>query len=189
MMVHMFTRSAVIVGLLLLGFPAQAQELVLGHPDLLLIEGEIRPGAAAEFSALADANPQASTVILNSGGGRLNESMLIAEAVGLRGMDTVVLPDLVCNSGCVIVFAAGKNRAAMGKFGVHQVAGEGFNNAELQEELGRVAALLTREEVSLKVLVPMLRTPHNEIYYFSREELDEFGFNRGHVAWLDRKPP
>lgn len=155
---------------------------VAGHPELILIEGVIDQGLAARFAVTQRIAPQATTVVLQSPGGLVGEAVLIANAIRAAKMDTVILPDLVCNSSCVFIFAGGVNRAAFGEVGVHQLTGGG----DIQGDLSAVAKIFADAGIASGLLYRMLATPHEEVYFLTSEEKQAFGLNAGHVKWLDK---
>jgi len=77
----------------------------------VIVVGTLREGSADEIQKIIDAAPSASSLVLNSNGGRAHEAQQLAHIVRNRHLDTYVEDQ--CVSACTYVFLAGKDRAAM----------------------------------------------------------------------------
>lgn len=87
--------------------------------NALVLRGDIKLGAYAQFKAALDAAPTAKSLALTSNGGWLNEGERIAKLVRARGLATVAVGP--CLSACALIFAAGEQRwiGAQGRVGFH----------------------------------------------------------------------
>lgn len=161
---------------------AQAQDFapffVLNDlPNVIVLDGEIDFRTPLAFRRALTANPQAHTVVLNSGGGSVQAGLLVAEEVYDRGMNTIILPDFQCLSACSFVFLAGQARIAEGKLGVHQMSGSDDIEAA-QLNLSDVLETLAKYGVSQEVITRMLRTKAEDMYVFTPQEVASLGITR-----------
>jgi hypothetical protein len=74
----------------------------------LRISGEIGTGFAAELAQVLHDTAGVSTLQLSSNGGRMYEAIAAAKQIRALGLDTHVADQ--CNSGCTLLFLAGRNR-------------------------------------------------------------------------------
>lgn len=163
-------------------FPGQAASQEFGSPavgiygTIVRIDGEITPEVAISFAAVLESHPELKAVSLNSPGGRVLPALEIARSINSKGLSTSVPQADQCHSACALIFLAGKERIAHGKLGVHQISG--VNDPSLtQTAIGRIYEdLLTFNTPSYLVSL-MLRTPPEDIYVFSPEELERYSIN------------
>lgn len=146
-------------------------------PNVIVLDGEIDFRTPLAFRRALTANPQAHTIVLNSGGGSVQAGLLLAEEVYDRGMTTVILPDFQCLSACSFVFFAGHARITEGKLGVHQMSGSDDIEAA-QLNLSDVLETLAKYGVSQEVITRMLRTKAEDMYIFSPQEVASLGITR-----------
>jgi hypothetical protein len=152
-------------------------------PTVILLNGEIDIRSALEFRKALKAAPTASILVLNSPGGSVQIGLLIADDVFEKGISTYIPPGGFCASACAYVFLAGRSRTAAGRLGVHQISSEVQDNASIQLNLSDVIEALNKYGTSPEVMTLMLKTPSDQIHYFSDEEIAPFGLNR-----IDRPP-
>lgn len=143
----------------------------------LVISEEITPDTLVNFGILVKQNPDLSIVILNSPGGKVYPAMVIAEMIHKHGLSTAVIEGSLCASACSIIFLAGKARLALGDLGVHQISGVS-DPSLTQSTISDIYSSLTTFGTHPKVIELMLKTPPDEMYYFSRQELVDYGLNR-----------
>ncbi len=94
-------------------------------------------------------------------------------------LTTVILNENECLSACALIFFAGTERLAWGSLGVHQIrSAEGQGDMiGGQFALADVIDALNDYKVPSEVIGFMLRTPPDEMYILSREELTAFGLD------------
>ena len=86
----------------------------------IVLQGRIGGGSADALQSVLDATPNATTLILDSKGGRITEAADIAIRVKQRQLDTMVRNQ--CLSACTYIFLAGMHRVATANasLGFHQ---------------------------------------------------------------------
>jgi hypothetical protein len=156
-------------------------------PTVILLNGEIDLRSALEFRKALKAAPTASLLALNSRGGNVQIGLLIAEEVFERGLNTYVPPQSVCASACSFIFLAGRSRTAVGQLGVHQISSDVQDNAYTQLNLADVIEALTKYGTAPEILALMLKTPSDQMHFFSYDEILRFGLNRT-IAPLNGQP-
>lgn len=139
----------------------------------LYLTGKIEKGDRDIFKEnvveLINAGHDVDTVVLNSNGGLLQESVWMALTVKSLGLNTAVLNDDICASACVTILSAGKNVRIdpKAKVGVHQAAIDGKVNE-------RATALLTLVQTFLKFPThlneELIKTPPNKIYWLTEKD-------------------
>lgn len=148
------------------------------YPGIILLNGEIDIRSPLEFRRALQAVPNAKLVLLDSPGGSVPSGLLIAEEVYDRKLDTLVPTNSTCASACSFVFLAGRSRKVNGRLGVHQMQGDVQDNAYTQLNLADVVEAITKYGTAPGVLALMLKTPSDQIHYFSEDEIQQFGLNR-----------
>ncbi|MBT9373361.1 hypothetical protein [Rhizobium sp. CSW-27] len=139
------------------------------------IDGTITSEVAAEFTTLA-ARPGVKSVSLNSPGGRVFPALEIARAIKAAGLNTIVPPGDECHSACAFIFLAGSERIAQGKLGVHQISG--VDDPSLtQTAIGQIYEDLVTFNAPSYLVSRMLRTPPEDMYIFTPEELERNSIN------------
>lgn len=155
-------------------------------PNVLFQVGEIESDQYGEFRR-AIVNHKISTVVLDSPGGNVYESLDMAGTIFDRGLSTYVPKEAECFSACSFMFFAGRERYSSGKLGVHQTsyADEIGNKKAKIGEVDSAAQLSTADIIQYlnefgtppKVYEWMLRTPPDAMHIFSMEELEELDLN------------
>ena len=86
----------------------------------LWLQGTLGEGSDDEVQRALGANPQVTTVMLSSRGGRAAEASRIAKMIGQKHLDTTVRGS--CASACTYLLLAGEHRKAEGsaKVGFHR---------------------------------------------------------------------
>lgn len=182
----MSVRSAIALFVLCLGSSAaQAEQSHFGpfvtdtaYPTSILLDGEIEIGSALEFKRALAAAPAATVLALNSPGGDVQIGLLIADNVFEKGLTTFIPPGSVCASACSYIFLAGRSRTALGRLGVHQMHGSVQDNASVQLNMADVFEALNKFGTSPEVINLMLRTPSEDVHFFTDDEIARFGINR-----------
>ncbi|MCR9061932.1 MAG: hypothetical protein NXI02_31710 [Rhodobacteraceae bacterium] len=168
--------SAVALGMSLAGQVA-AQDVRLIGPNTLRIDGTISVATEKSFHRLAD-EADIHTVELNSDGGQVYAALSIADRIHLQGINTWIKPGEECYSACALVFLAGKRRLADGILGVHQIYSEEENNSLTQAIVSDIFASLSVYGTPDELVALMLRTPPEEMYIFSPDEVERLGITR-----------
>ncbi len=84
-----------------------------------------------------------------------------------------------CASACSIIFFAGEQRVALGQLGVHQMSSSGGGSLTgLQFVLAEVLSAFDAFDVDDRVLQKMLRTPADNMYYFTAAEKEAWGIDK-----------
>ena len=144
----------------------------------LLLDGRIVPGTFSVLKEQLDEFPEVQFLALNSPGGRVTEGLSIAKLVEERGITTLVTEGHSCFSSCSFIFLAGSARYVRGgQLGVHQFTGSG-DEAIAQELVAEIYDTLLEFGISSHVMSRMFRTPSDQIYVFSNEQLVTFEIDR-----------
>ncbi len=151
------------------------------YPTVLFLNGPIEAGAVNNFrKALREHKP--SVLVLNSPGGSVSEGLEISAIVNDRGMETLIPETADCASACSFIFFAGAPRTIQGRLGVHQFASSTertestrITQTVTQDVAARIIDYLNEFETPGKVFVRMYETPPQEMYWFSRQEIDREG--------------
>jgi len=144
----------------------------------LLLDGSITPGTFLAVKEKLDGFPEVQFLALNSPGGSVTEGLSIARLVENRGITTLVTEGHTCFSSCSFIFLAGSARYVRGgQLGVHQFTGSG-DEAIAQEVVAEIYDTLLGFGISSHVMSKMFRTPGDQIYVFTEEELIAFEINR-----------
>lgn len=160
------------------------------EPELIYLDGEIGLGAADDFMRARRVAAQASTLVLTSDGGHVEEAKAIARQVRSLGLNTYVPLRRGCYSACAYIFFAGVNRRATGQLGVHQVSDPGFTALSLQRDLADLLDLLFEFGVDTRIATAMLRTPPEALYILDTKQIAMLGVDLDgtqSLDWLDDK--
>jgi len=163
-----------------IALPAASQTIsvdgVSVQGSVLRIEGEISQAVADTFLKAMPAHPDLKKVSLNSPGGRVFPALDIARAIRAAGLSTSVPIADQCHSACSLIFLAGKERIADGKLGVHQISG--ITDPSLtQSAIAQIYEYLVSFNTPSYLVSRMLRTPPDDMYVFSPEELERNAIN------------
>jgi hypothetical protein len=150
------------------------------------LEGEIAEGDAERIrKQTLEATPRPERLILQSGGGVVQEALALGRFIRAQQIDTRMLPGEVCYSACPYLLAAGVRREIPGEasVGVHQhYFGEStllpasFAVEDIQRGQGEVMLYLDAMGIDPMVMQHALTTPPDEIYVLLPEQLQEYGF-------------
>lgn len=141
------------------------------------ITGEFDANLVGEFRAAVARAVSVTTVELHSPGGQVYSGLEIARIIHNLGLKTWIMAGDECYSACSIAFLAGKIRQADGLLGVHQVSGAN-DDSLTQSVISDVFDALRKFGTPDALVSRMLRTPPDEIYVFSADELENLGINR-----------
>ncbi|HYC65399.1 MAG TPA: GNAT family N-acetyltransferase [Reyranellaceae bacterium] len=137
----------------------------------LHIEGSLGTGVAKSARLLLDEHKSIRTVLLNSPGGRIGEGQDLFDMIRQRKLNTHVLGE--CHSACTIAFLGGAERTISpdGVLGFHQGGFPGMNAAEMRDANLHHERFLIRAGVSREFAARALKTPHNDIWVPTHDEL------------------
>ena len=173
--------------------PAHARTQTFGpftidsdRPGEITLGGEIDLGAALDFRRALSSAPGATTLVLDSPGGAVAIGLLIADDVDRLKLATVIPAGAKCFSACSFVFLAGSSRHAFGSLGVHQISSDSPDLVAAQRDISDIIDILTRFGTPAEVLTIMFRTPPDQIYVFSAEEIARFHIERDADGQADR---
>jgi hypothetical protein len=175
------------------GRAAPARELDFSSPasfelvgdGRMLLTGAIDPGAADRFAEeIEKRGDYIRTVVLASPGGSVNDALRIGRLIRENGFATEVEAGSYCASSCPLIFAGGEERIAGegAAIGVHQVFT--VSDAAMSGNQGMHSAQRTSAEcqrylmdmgIDLRVWLHAMETPADELFYFTADELTEFG--------------
>lgn len=158
--------------------PLEAVADVTHQDDMTIrITGAFDARLVDEFRAVVARAPNVATVELHSLGGRVYSGLEIARIIYDLRLNMWITAGSECHSACSIAFLAGELRLADGLLGVHQVSG--VNDDSLTQSVISDVFDALREFGTPDALISrMLRTPPDDIYVFSTDELEDLGINR-----------
>lgn len=147
--------------------------------------GRIDPGTAALFAAFVEAEGEgAETLHIHSPGGSVSDAIEMARMVRNAGLHTVIPDDGYCASACPLLFAGGVERRAGANawVGVHQVYAveipglAGLRDvdqsiSDIQTTIADCQDLLVEMGVDPRVWINAMRTPPEELYVLTADEL------------------
>lgn len=133
--------------------------------------GTLREGSAAKVQKILDAAPGATTLVLNSNGGRLFEAQQLARAVRNRNLDTYV--EHQCVSACTYIFLAGRDRVATpnAKIGFHQPSFPGLDADTQRFMMQDMINVYRATGLPDEFIQRIGRTSPEDMWYPTREEL------------------
>jgi hypothetical protein len=182
---------------------AHSAELFAG-PDRsgtvkLKLQGDIKKGDAKKFAQLVVDNPNRFSLELDSPGGDLNEAIKIAKMVSSLYFTTSVKPNGVCASACFFIWLDGYNRLGSplpefgGRIGLHRpyLVNPEFNDTSRfrqNQAQTKIVEHLDSRFVPRRLTDIMMSRPSNDIYWLSKEDLDELGeYNSANEEFLVAK--
>ena len=137
----------------------------------VIVYGMLREGAAVEVQNILDAVPGATTLVLNSAGGRVHEAKLLARTVRNRNLNTYV--EDLCASACTYVFLAGKDRAATpnARIGFHQPSFPGLDADDQRSRTQDMLEAYRAAELPEAFIQRIAKTHSEDMWYPTRDEL------------------
>ncbi|HWK15283.1 MAG TPA: hypothetical protein VNS02_12865 [Rhizobiaceae bacterium] len=169
----------IVVSALLVAPPAVSQGLggaVEVKGAEIRIEGSIDQAVADSFIQQMKSHPGLERVSLNSPGGLVSPALEVARAINAAGLKTSVPNGDECHSACSLIFLAGRERIADGLLGVHQISG--VNDPSLtQAVISQIYEELVTFNTPSHLVSRMLRTPPDDMYVFTPEELERHSIN------------
>lgn len=155
--------------------PASTRTAAATKSDIIL-SGPINAYAALGVARQISASPNAQRIQLDSEGGNVFAGLTIARMVFNAGFDTYIPPGAGCYSACFLIFAAGRAKRAEGLLGVHQMSGDVESNEATQFHIAEILQDMEDYSVPPEVIRAMLRTPAEDMYVFTSDELNRFGW-------------
>ncbi|MFM8743652.1 MAG: GYF domain-containing protein, partial [Cytophagales bacterium] len=154
---------------------AQYSLRVLRDSTELEISGRLDFGVSREFQKMLDVYPTITTIHLGSIGGRMVEANLIAEEIIKRGLDTYIAAN--CESACVEIFVAGRNRliSETSQVGLHRPDIPGAEPSEYEAERKRMASYFVSRGVDPSVVDRAFATDFADMWYPTHAELFSSG--------------
>jgi hypothetical protein len=147
----------------------------------LFVKGDFEEGDAERFKRfLTTSSRKFETISFDSPGGVTVEALQISKIIRKLGLNTLVASGALCASACPFSFAGGQKRLASENsfIGVHQTYYEEpsllsvlFAVEDIQMFQGDILHLLIAMGIDPWIMVPALKTPQDEMYYFFEEEL------------------
>ncbi len=121
---------------------------------------------------------------IDSSGGHVEDAMKAGDAIGASQWTLQVRDDAICHSACVLILAAGDDRAIAGKVGIHRmirVGSSASTRAELSQELREVYShmkdYLERNGAAVTVADLMMTVPNRKLRLLTDDELLEYGLD------------
>ncbi len=99
---------------------ARAGSVSLPGYHIIFIDGDIDASTLTEFRVLVAQIDGWGMVRLNSPGGDLESAISIGRIVRAQSLGTDVAHQDSCASACIFILAAGVDRSAYGKIGIHR---------------------------------------------------------------------
>lgn len=146
--------------------------------------GRIEPGTAAALSKfLTVQSGEVKRLYLHSPGGSVRDALQMSRALRKAKIEAVVPRNAYCASSCPIVLSGGIERRVSRKawVGVHQVFAATATPGDLahgmsqgQHITAQVQNHLDKMGIDLRAWVHALRTPPQQLYVFTPEQLREY---------------
>lgn len=141
----------------------------------ITFDGTFGANAVDALQEVIDASPNATTLVLNSDGGRESAAEEMAQRVRERNLNTLVEDH--CLSACTFIFLAGNKReiAEDAELGFHQGTVEGISQMGKTLALEQMAEFYRSHGVRQKFIDHILATPPEDMWYPTEDELKEGG--------------
>lgn len=151
---------------------------VFPSESAVLLDGRITSTSASDFKHAIGSIESLEVLVLASPGGSVAAALEIGHLVSQRGVTTLVPENEICASACSLIYLAGARRIALGALGVHQMSSDSPTALiGVQYMLAEVLSAFDEFNVDDRVIQRMLRTPPQEMHFFSEAEKSELGIN------------
>ena len=139
------------------------------------LDGTIGLGSVDKLQKVIDDSPDATTLILNSDGGREAEAQELALRVRQRHLNTTVQEE--CLSACTFVFLAGAKRDVEdgADLGFHQPTADGLTADEKKIMVQQMVEYYRSLGLREWFIDHIVATPPEGMWYPTRDELKEAG--------------
>lgn len=168
----------------MVGLSAKAQSAQYGafavfpSESAVLLNGRITSSSASDFKLAIGSIEQPEILVLASPGGSVAAALEIGHLVSQRGLTTLVPENEICASACSLIYFAGARRIALGALGVHQMSSDSPTAlVGMQYMLAEVLSAFDEFNVDDRVIQLMLRTPPQDMHFFSEVEKSELGID------------
>ena len=157
------------------------------EPDLLIYVGAVGANDMLNFKKALREHPTISTIVLqNNGGGPVHIGLVVAEEIYERGLNTLYSQGQLLRVGVFLRVFAGRQRAAVGRLGVHQISAPELTGEQAQFGVSDIVATLPKYGVSADVLGIMFSTPSRTCTSSRRRKSP----STASTAWVrPRRPP
>lgn len=162
----------------------ERMQFVRGPKGRASAVGRIEPGSAEEFAAFIERQAgEVETLYLHSPGGSVEDALQMSQLLRKQGIATAIPDEGYCASSCPIVFSGGKERTAgpHSWIGVHQIYADARAPGNLHDGMShgqvvsaRVQDHLREMGVDAQAWIHAMKTPAQQIYIFTPEELAEY---------------
>ena len=144
------------------------------RPTILHIYGEIKPETPALFRTVLDAI-DTDIVVVDSGGGRIDEAIEIARIIRERKLNTFIYGNNVCSSACLLLFMSGETKFAQpgAALGVHSASNRNGRRSESGTQ--QMADYLRSVGVPGDIIKRMRRTAPMDMDWLSEDQLELLG--------------
>lgn len=159
-------------------------EFTRGPKGAVSAVGRIEPGTAADFARFVEGQGgEIKTLHLHSPGGSVRDAIEMSNLLRDEGIDTIVPDNGYCASSCPIVFSGGEERVAGGNawVGVHQIYTAASAPGDLNDGLSHGQTIsaevqdhLAKMGVDTKAWIHAMKTPSDQLYIFTPEELSTY---------------
>jgi hypothetical protein len=141
----------------------------------ITFDGTFGERAVEELQRVMDASPNATTLVLNSDGGRQSAAEELALRVRRMHLNTLVEDH--CLSACTFIFLAGDKReiADDAEMGFHQATVEGISGLGKTLALQQMAEFYRSHGVRESFIDHIVATPPESMWYPTEDELKEGG--------------
>jgi hypothetical protein len=146
-----------------------------GGVPLIMIEGDLGPGDAAQFNQKT-ASLKGAIISFNSDGGNLLAGLQIGETIRLRQFYTVVPKRMRCASACALAWLGGVQRFMFedGKIGFH-AAYDSTSGKETGVGNALVGAYLTKIGLSYDAVIYITQAAPNEMTWLNISDAARHG--------------
>jgi hypothetical protein len=141
----------------------------------ITFDGTFGERAVNELQRVMDASPNATTLVLNSDGGRESAAEELAQRVRQRHLNTLVQDH--CLSACTFILLAGNKREITddAELGFHQATVEGISELGKTLALAQIAEYYRSHGLRQSFIDHIVATPPENMWYPTQEELKEGG--------------
>ena len=143
------------------------------RPTVLRLDGDITMATPAQLANALRHYGTIDTLELASLGGSALGALRTVDRIEAAGLKTVIPEGAVCYSACSYLFLAGRERAAEGSLGVHQLSGADL--ASGQVVLNDLLDMFARFAVPDELRRQMLDTPPDRMHEMPPAELARLG--------------
>jgi hypothetical protein len=144
------------------------------RPKILRIYGEIKPETPDLFRTILDAI-DTDIVVIDSGGGRIDEAIEIARIIRQRKLNTFIYGNNVCSSACLLLFMSGETKYAQpgAALGIHSASYKDGRRSEAGTR--QMADYLRSVGVPEGIIKRMRKTAPMDMDWLSEDQLELLG--------------